>query len=56
MNESYARKQLVKFCSLLYNRELTVSAGGNMSIRLNEKEIVSHPAERTRACWTKRNS
>ena len=44
MNESYARKQLVKFCSLLYDRELTVSAGGNMSIRLNEKEIVITPS------------
>ncbi|MBE6525066.1 MAG: class II aldolase/adducin family protein [Thermoplasmata archaeon] len=44
MNESYARKQLVKFCSLLYDRELTVSAGGNMSIRLNEEEIVITPS------------
>lgn len=44
MNESYGRKQLVKFCSMLYDRELTVSAGGNMSIRINEEEILITPS------------
>ena len=44
MNEDYARKQLVKICALLYDRELTVSAGGNMSVRLNEDEILITPS------------
>ena len=39
-NETFARKRLVECCHLLYDRNLTVSAGGNMSVRLNENEIL----------------
>jgi ribulose-5-phosphate 4-epimerase/fuculose-1-phosphate aldolase len=36
MNESYARIHLTDVCRRLYQRGLTVSAGGNMSVSLNE--------------------
>ena len=35
MNERYARELLADFCRMLYDRNLTVSAGGNMSVRIN---------------------
>ena len=43
-NEAFARKRLVECCRMLYDRNLTVSAGGNMSIRLNENEILITPS------------
>lgn len=43
-NETYARKRLVECCHLLYDRNLTVSAGGNMSVRLNENEFLITPS------------
>ena len=43
-NETFARKRLVECCHLLYDRNLTVSAGGNMSVRLNENEILITPS------------
>ena len=52
MNEDYARKQLVKICALLYDRELTVSAGGNMSVRLNEDEILITPSGKNKGFLT----
>ena len=52
MNEDYARKQLVKICALLYERELTVSAGGNMSVRLNEDEILITPSGKNKGFLT----
>ena len=45
MNESYARKQLVKFCSLLYDRELT---GWN---RITRKSYNQNAAQRTEVLW-----
>ena len=48
MNESYARIQLADTCARLYNRGLTVSAGGNMSVRLNEDEILITPSGRNK--------
>ena len=44
MNESYGRMQLTEFCKLLYDRNLTTSAGGNMSVRLNESEVLITPS------------
>lgn len=44
MNETYAREVLTDICYRLYERKLTVSAGGNMSMRLNEKEILITPS------------
>ena len=35
------KKELCNFCALLYNRQLTVSAGGNMSIRVGDKIIIT---------------
>lgn len=52
MNEDYARKQLVKICGLLYERKLTVSAGGNMSVRLNENEILITPSGKNKGFLT----
>ena len=40
MNESFAREILADVCAKLYDRRLTVSAGGNMSIRINDGEIL----------------
>lgn len=43
-NESFARRRLAECCHLLYDRHLTVSAGGNMSVRLGENEILITPS------------
>ncbi len=43
-SETYARKRLVECCHLLYERNLTVSAGGNMSVRLNGDEVLITPS------------
>ena len=43
-SEAFARKRLVECCHMLYNRNLTVSAGGNMSVRINDREILITPS------------
>ena len=43
-NESFARRRLAECCHLLYDRHLTVSAGGNMSVGLGEDEILITPS------------
>jgi len=48
MNEQTARSKLADVCRLLYDRNLTVSAGGNMSLRLNEKEFIITPSGRNK--------
>lgn len=48
MNESYARAMLAEICARLYDRNLTVSAGGNMSVRLNDDEILITPSGRNK--------
>lgn len=48
MNETYARELLADICTRLYERNLTVSAGGNMSIRLNDNEILITPSGRNK--------
>jgi L-fuculose-phosphate aldolase len=48
MNEQFARQSLTDTCKLLYNRNLTVSAGGNMSLRLNEREFIITPTGRNK--------
>ncbi len=48
MNERYAREQLAGFCKMLYDRQLTVSAGGNMSMRINEREVIITPSGRNK--------
>ncbi len=44
LNEAFARRSLTEFCKLLYDRKLTVSAGGNMSVRLNGDEFLITPS------------
>ncbi len=44
LNEAYAREQLTACCRRLYERHLTVSAGGNMSVRLNPDEFLITPS------------
>ncbi len=48
MNERYAREQLARFCKMLYDRQLTVSAGGNMSMRISEREVIITPSGRNK--------
>lgn len=48
MNETYARVELTRICKLLYDRKLTVSAGGNMSVRLDDEKILITPSGRNK--------
>lgn len=48
MNEQYARRRLAEVCRMLYDRQLTVSAGGNMSIRIGDSEILITPSGRNK--------
>ncbi len=48
MNERYARQELVKICRMLYDRQLTVSAGGNMSVKIKDSEILITPSGRNK--------
>ncbi len=48
MNEAYARMSLAETCKMLYDRNLTVSAGGNMSVRLDEEYILITPSGRNK--------
>ena len=48
MNERYAREQLADYCRMLYDRNLTVSAGGNMSVRINDREVIITPSGRNK--------
>ncbi|MDR0887752.1 MAG: class II aldolase/adducin family protein [Candidatus Methanoplasma sp.] len=48
MNELYARRKLAEICHLLYERNLTVSAGGNMSVRLGDNEFLITPSGRNK--------
>ena len=41
MNDDAARKELQRICSKLYERGLTVSAGGNMSIRVADGILIT---------------
>lgn len=48
MNEICAREELIKICNLLYERKLTFSAGGNMSVRIDDKHILITPSGRNK--------
>lgn len=48
MNERYARELLAETCKRLYDRQLTVSAGGNMSVRISDREILITPSGRNK--------
>ena len=48
MNERYAREKLASVCKMLYDRQLTVSAGGNMSIRIGYSEVLITPSGRNK--------
>ena len=48
MNENYARELLAEFCGMLYDRELTFSAGGNMSMMIGDSEILITPSGRNK--------
>ncbi len=41
MDEATARRELVETCARLYDRQLTVSAGGNMSVRLDDGILIT---------------
>lgn len=44
MNEEFSRKRLTECCRLLYERRLTYSAGGNMSVRLGDDTVLITPS------------
>ena len=48
MTEGSSRKALSEVCIRLYDRGLTVSAGGNMSMRLDEDHILITPSGRNK--------
>lgn len=48
MNETFGRELLIQFCNLLYDRNLTASAGGNMSIMIGDSEILMTPSGRNK--------
>lgn len=48
MNEQESREALVETCARLYDRNLTVSAGGNMSMRLDDGNILITPSGRNK--------
>ncbi|MDR3206161.1 MAG: class II aldolase/adducin family protein [Candidatus Methanoplasma sp.] len=48
MNELLARRKLTETCKMLYDRNLTVSAGGNMSVRLGEDRFLITPSGRNK--------
>jgi len=41
MNDDAARKELQRICSRSYERNLTVSAGGNMSVRIDDGILIT---------------
>ena len=49
MNERYARGELQRICKMLYDRQLTVSAGGNMSVRLDDSTYLITPSGRNKS-------
>ena len=48
MNPEFARKELADLCKRLYDRNLTVSAGGNMSLRIDETRFMITPSGRNK--------
>lgn len=48
MNEEFGRNLLVDFCEMLYDRQITVSAGGNMSLMIGDSEILITPSGRNK--------
>ena len=48
MDETEARKALVETCARLYDRNLTVSAGGNMSIRVDDGVLITPSSGRNK--------
>jgi L-fuculose-phosphate aldolase len=48
VNEEFGRGLLVRFCKMLYDRQITVSAGGNMSLMIDDSEILITPSGRNK--------
>lgn len=48
MQEAEARNALIATCRMLYDRKLTVSAGGNMSVRLDDGSVLITPSGRNK--------
>ncbi|MFP4545973.1 MAG: class II aldolase/adducin family protein [Methanomassiliicoccales archaeon] len=42
--ETALRMELVKYCHLMYERNLTFATGGNLSVRLDERSILITPS------------
>ncbi|MBR2254369.1 MAG: class II aldolase/adducin family protein, partial [Candidatus Methanomethylophilaceae archaeon] len=48
VNEKDGRRKLARFCRMLYDRRLTVSAGGTMSMRLDDGSVIITPSGRNK--------
>lgn len=44
MNELQARRDVAAYCTLLWQRRLTTGTSGNVSVRLNDGDIIVTPA------------
>ena len=44
MNEAQARREIVAYCVLLWQRRLTTGSSGNVSVLLDEGDVVVTPA------------
>ncbi|KQM10657.1 MAG: class II aldolase/adducin family protein [Candidatus Methanomethylophilaceae archaeon] len=54
MNDPDGRRELVRVCRMLYERGLTVSAGGNMSLRLNDGTFLITPSGKNKGLLTEK--
>ena len=54
MNDPDGRRELVRVCRMLYERGLTVSAGGNMSLRLDDGTFLITPSGKNKGLLTEK--
>ncbi|MDD4244597.1 MAG: class II aldolase/adducin family protein [Candidatus Methanomethylophilaceae archaeon] len=54
MNDPDGRIELVRICRMLYERKLTVSAGGNVSVRLNDGTFLITPSGKNKGLLTEK--
>ncbi len=55
MNEPDGRIELVRVCRMLYDRKLTVSAGGNVSLRMDDGTFLITPSGKNKGILTEKD-
>lgn len=55
MKEAEGRKELVRVCRMLYDRKLTFSAGGNVSVRLDDGTFLITPSGRNKGLLSEKD-